>query len=189
MSVRVCVCFYSAVKPVRRKVIPALRQGKNLLAGLSTSSTGPVCTLPTCCTSTILSPARLFWWMILWIHVFYSTPLPSQFVFSSAQSLCYGTSLVLPPVYFKAFLLHSLLLQHFFSSSRTFSLSSSHFSLFNIKIILSLFNYNSLQNITCLHSLFPKRLFFVVPGNCRSAPWHPQIHIFPSNNSKINVFS
>ncbi len=47
--VRVCVCCNRAVKPIEGKVILALRQGKNLSAGLSTSSTGPVHTSPTLC--------------------------------------------------------------------------------------------------------------------------------------------
>lgn len=44
-----CVCCNRAVKPVEGKVILTLRQGKNLSAGLSTSSTGPVHTSPTHC--------------------------------------------------------------------------------------------------------------------------------------------
>lgn len=46
-GVCVCVCCNRAVKPVEGKVILALRQGKNLSAGLSTSTTGPVLTSPT----------------------------------------------------------------------------------------------------------------------------------------------
>ena len=42
----VCVCCNRAVNPAEGKVIPALRQGKNLSAGLSTSTTGPVLTSP-----------------------------------------------------------------------------------------------------------------------------------------------
>ena len=46
----VCVCCNRVVKPVGGKVILALRQGKNLSAGLSTSTTGPVLTSPTPCS-------------------------------------------------------------------------------------------------------------------------------------------
>lgn len=48
-NIHVRMCCNRAVKGVEGKAILALRQGKNLSAGLSTSTTGPVHTLATHC--------------------------------------------------------------------------------------------------------------------------------------------
>lgn len=109
MSVGVHVFFNRAVKPSEGKVILALRQGKNLLAGLSTSNTRPVHTLPTRCTSTVFS-CSVICWMVLWNEIIYSIPMFSHFVLLLTQPLCrvwfLSNLFLLPYFYYSLFILY-----------------------------------------------------------------------------------